>query len=213
MTLLEIVNKVLVRLREDTVSSVIETPYSKLIAELVNTTKREVEDAWNWTALTNTITATTSNGVYSYGLTGTQSRAKIIDVVNDTTNEFLQYKPTHWFNTQFLVNTLTYQPPRYYCLNGVNSSGDHQLDLFPVPDGTYDIRVNLWQPQDDLVLDTDTLLVPARIVIEGALAKAISERGDDGGYTEQENRYLLTLGDYIAIEANMRPDEITWGAV
>lgn len=213
MTYLEIVNKVLLRLREDTVSSVAETPYSKLIGELVNTTKREVEDSWNWTALAATITATTSNGVYSYGLTGSQSRAKIIDVINDTSNAFLQNKPMTWFNQQFLTLNLSYGSPRYYGINGVNSNGDHQLDLYPIPDDVYDIRVNMWIPQPDLELNSDTILVPARVVIEGAIAKAISERGDDGGYADQESRYLQTLGDYIAIEANLRADEITWGAV
>jgi hypothetical protein len=213
MTLLEMVNKVLIRLREDTVSSVIDTPYSQLIVELINTTKREVEDAWNWAALSYTQTVTTSNGTPTYSVTGMIPRSKIIDVANDTTNTYLTYKPSAWFSKQYLTNSSTYQEPKFYTLNGLDSSENYQLDVFPIPDGVYSILVNFWKPQPDLVNDTDEILVPARIIIEGAVAKAISERGDDGGYTEQENRYLLTLGDYIAIEANMRPEEITWGAV
>ena len=48
MTYLQIVNKVLRRLRENEVSSINENPYSLLIGDLVNVVKREVEDAWDW---------------------------------------------------------------------------------------------------------------------------------------------------------------------
>mgnify|MGYP003675312696 FL=1 len=50
MTYLEIVNSVLVRLREEEVTSLDENDYSKLISRLVNVTKNEVENAWNWSA-------------------------------------------------------------------------------------------------------------------------------------------------------------------
>ena len=45
MTYLEIVNKVLVRLRENEVTSLTENSYSKLIADLVNVVKREIENS------------------------------------------------------------------------------------------------------------------------------------------------------------------------
>ena len=46
MTYLEIVNKVLVRLREEEVTTLDENDYSKLVANLVNVTKQEVENSW-----------------------------------------------------------------------------------------------------------------------------------------------------------------------
>ena len=46
MTYLTLVNNVLKRLRERTVSTVEETSYSTLIAMLVNDAKQEVEQAW-----------------------------------------------------------------------------------------------------------------------------------------------------------------------
>lgn len=212
MNYLTIVNKVLVRLREDTVSAVMETPYSQLIGEFVNTTKREVEDAWNWFALTDTNTISTSPNVATYSLVGAQTRAKVIEVMNTSTDSYLEYKPASWLSEKFLVGTPQTGEPKYYGFNGVDVNGDLQIELYPVPNTNYFIDVNLVKPQADLVSDNDTLLVPFRIVIEGAVSKAISERGDDGGYTEQENRYILALGDAIANEANLRPEEITWGA-
>ena len=55
MTYLECVNRVLRRLRENEVTTVTETPYSKLIGDLVNVVKVEVEDSWNWSALRTTL--------------------------------------------------------------------------------------------------------------------------------------------------------------
>ena len=52
MTYLELVNDVLVRLRESTVSTVGETTYSSLIGKFVNDAKRQIEDSFNWNVLT-----------------------------------------------------------------------------------------------------------------------------------------------------------------
>ena len=46
-TYLDLVNDVLVRLREAQVTSVSQNGYSSLIGALVNDAKRETEDAWN----------------------------------------------------------------------------------------------------------------------------------------------------------------------
>ena len=48
MTYLQLVNKVLVRLREDQVTSVASNDYSLLVGEFVAQAASEVEDAWNW---------------------------------------------------------------------------------------------------------------------------------------------------------------------
>ena len=48
-TQLTIVNKVLQKLREDTVSSVANSSYAKLIAMFVNDAKEDLEDMWFWT--------------------------------------------------------------------------------------------------------------------------------------------------------------------
>ena len=212
MNYLTLVNKVLIRLRENEVTAVAETPYSKLIGEFVNVVKREVEDTWSWSHLRATVTATTSPNIYSYELTGLGVRGKVIDVINDTTDYELRYQTTKWFDRQFLTGNVTPNAPQYYNLNGVSADGDHFIDLFPPPDAAYQIRVNAVIPQEDLVEDSDEILIPYQIVVEGALARAISERGEDGGYTEQEARYQRILSDYIALDAANRPDETIWYA-
>ena len=90
MTYLQLVNKVLVRLRENEVSTVSENSYSKLIGEYVNDAKRDVQNAWDWTGLRNTLTVDTQANVFNYVLTDADNTIKILDVTNDSQNCFLR---------------------------------------------------------------------------------------------------------------------------
>lgn len=210
MIYLDIVNSVLRRLRENEVSSVQETPYSKLIGDLVNVVKREVEDTWDWSALRTTLTAATTASLFNYELQGSTTRIRVLDIFNDTDNVVIQQRSTKWFDKQFLLTNPETGSPYYYNFNGVSPDGDTQIDLYPIPDGVYNIRINCIIPQEKLVNNTDRLLIPSDVVIEGTISRAISERGDDGGNVEHEMRYRSILADYIAIESGQRMDEITW---
>ena len=108
---------------------------------------------------------------------------------------------------------ITTGAPQYYAFNGVDENGDSQVDLYPVPDKEYTLRINVVLPQEDLELSTDVPLVPAQLIIEGTVARAISERGEDGGMQDQQIRYNQLLSDYIAIEAGQKPNETIWQAV
>lgn len=212
MTFLEIINSVLRRLREIEVTDVNESDYSKLIGEYVNSVKKEVEAAWNWTALSTTLTATTSAGVFNYTLSGSGSRFRVSDVVNDTQNYMLQPRSVLWMNKRFLTTDATTGAPYFYSFNGVDGSGDSKVDVYPVPDGVYVIRFNVTIPQDDMASNTDVLQIPSEPVIQGALARAISERGEDGGRlsNDQYGLYRSALADEIAIEAGRFPEETIW---
>lgn len=210
MTYLEIVNKVLRRLREQEIDSLTANSYSTLIADLVNEVKRDVENAWNWSALRDTITVATAADLYNYTLTTSGTRFRVIDVINDTSNFIMRPATTREYNSQFLVGDFSKGAPISYNFNGVSSAGDTQVDIFPIPDAVYNIRFNLVIPQADLVLPADELLIPAPLVVEGTIARAISERGEDGGFMEQEQRFRSTLADYIAIESGQRPEETIW---
>ena len=215
MTYLEIINAVLRRLRETEVTDVNESDYSKLIGEYVNSVKKEVESAWNWNALSTTLTATTTAGVFNYTLVGSGSRFRVSDVINDTQNYMLQPRSVLWMNKRFLTTDATQGAPYFYSFNGVDSNGDSQVDVYPVPDGVYSVRFNVTIPQDDLVSNTDALQIPSEPVIQGALARAISERGEDGGRlsNDQYALYRSALADEIAIEAGRFTEETIWYTV
>ena len=200
MTYLELVNRVLVRLRENLVTTVEETPYSQLIGELVNVVKRDVEDSWDWNTLRGTITLLVGADQFNWALTGSTTRMRVLDVINDTSNTFITNKSSSWFNQQFLFpDSVQHGAPTFYNLNGVTATGDNPIDLYPVPDADYIIRVNGVYPQADLVGDGDVIQVNGQLIVEGALSRAMSERGVDGGYQEQESRFIKMLGDLISI--------------
>ena len=215
MTYLELVNEVLVRLRENEVTSVSDNSYSKLIGRYVNDIKRQVEDAYNWDILVDTVTAQTSPAVFSYSLTGVGTRFKVMDVLNDTSDHEVRYIDSKTLNKWMLLGTQAVGSPSYYNFNGVDSNGDQMVDVYPKPDGVYDIRFNLFIPQGSLTANSDQLMVPSEPVILGAYAKAIAERGEDGGMASSEayQLYRSSLADYIAIEAGRYPEEGVWEAV
>lgn len=210
MTYLECVNKVLRRLRENEVSTVNETPYSQLIGDLVNVVKVEIEDSWTWSALRTTLSVTTSSSVYNYTLTGSSTKLKVLDVTNDTDEWFIENQTSRWFTEQFLGNNAQTGSPYYYNFNGVDSNGDTKVDFYPIPDGVYTISFKCVVPQSELTADATRILIPSNLLIEGVLARAISERGDDGGYAEQEQRYRNLAADLIAVEASHHFSETIW---
>jgi hypothetical protein len=214
-TYLDVVNNVLRRLREPTVQSVDDTPYSSMVGVLVNDAKREVEDATEWNALSSTVTINTVAGTYNYTLTGAGTRFRVIDAVNDTDNVMLQNAPTTWMTQQFLFTADTDRgSPLYYNFNGVDENGDTQVDLFKRPDGVYTLRFNLVIPQATLSSNTTRVLVPDHLVSMLAYAKAIAERGEDGGNLASEayTLYKLALANEVSIERNRYGEEINWVA-
>jgi hypothetical protein len=213
-TYLQAVNSVLRRLRETEVSTVNETTYSKLIGELVNDAKASVEAAYNWNALSDTLTATTSSGLFSYVLTGSGVRFRVVDVINDTHDFFMNLAPTSWMNSQFMRTPVQTGSPMYYNFNGQDSNGDTLVDIFPIPDGAYTLRFNVILPQAPLTSDSTVIKVPADVVIQNAYARALVERGEDGGLASSEAYQLAKnlMADYIALESNRYLEDTNWVA-
>jgi hypothetical protein len=214
-TYLQLVNNVLTRLRETEVSSVQDTPYSSLIGVFVNDAKREVEDAYEWNALSTTIIVPTVAGQRNYILTGSGERFRTSDVINDTEDVPMRQASQVWLNRQYYTGTVQDAAPCYYSYNGVTSGGDNKVDLWPQPDAVYQVRFELTIPQLDLVNNSDNLIVPAHLVQLLAYAKAIGERGEDGGtaFGEVFQQYRLALADAIALESNRYDDQVVWTGV
>jgi hypothetical protein len=215
MTYLELVNAVLIRLRENEVTSVSQTSYTKLIGALVNDAKGMVQNAADWSGLRTTVTATTTSGIFNYALTGSQNNLKILNVINDTSNIFMNYQPATWMDNVFLNSDPASAEPKYYSFNGVDMNGDTLVDIYPIPDGVYSIRFNAIIRNTELVADTDQLALPSLPVLHLALALAARERGETGGtstaeYFSMANNYLA---DAIALDLNKNPEQLIFREV
>ena len=219
MTYLELVNAVMRRLRESEVSTVQgsgnSNSYARLIGDFVNEAKSQIEVAWDWSALRNTLTVTTSLNVFNYELNGAKSNSKFLDIWNDTSNIEMQMKDSRWFTQEFLMADPQVGIPNFYNFNGVSSDGDIQVDIYPIPDGVYALRFNLTQRNVPLSADTDTTVLPTRPIILLATAMAIEERGEDGGQ-QSMNAYAAAqsaLADEIAMDAARHPEDTIWYSV
>jgi hypothetical protein len=215
MTYLELVNDVLIRLREPTVATVTATSYSTLIGKFVNDAKRQIEDAFSWNILGTTITITTSAGTYSYALTGSGQKFQVIDVLNTTSNIGMKNIDFASMNRKQNFSTPVSGIPSEYAFDGVNGSYDTKVNIYPRPDGVYTIPFSLSVPQATLTLDQTVVLVPDVLVVQNAYARALVERGEDGGLSSSEAflLYKSMLSDYIALEGTRYPENQEFVAI
>jgi len=209
MTYLELVNDVLVRLRESTVSTVGETAYSVLIGKFVNDGKRQIEDAYSWNVLSQTITVTTASGTSSYALTGVGQKFRVNDAINTTSVITLDNTTVADMNRKLNFGTPSQSIPSEFCFSGVDGNGDTKIDLFPVPDGVYTLKFDVTVPQANLTADGTSVKVLDYLVAQSAYARALIERGEDGGTNSSEAYALFRgmLSDAIAMESTRYPED------
>lgn len=218
---LTVVNNVLSRLRENTVTSTTfdTNALAQLVLRFVNEAKREVEDAWDWTCLRQTVSVSTASGTSSYSIAGAGNRFRFYDprrlIFNSTNKTFIypysqaQFEEAKW---NYSVNN---QIPNWYRILGVDLNNDPNLDLYPTPDGTYALKVPLVIPNADLSAYNHTFSVSGIVVELGAYYKAIVERGEDNGVPSGEagQAYRFALGDAVSRDAGLVEDETIWSVV
>ena len=212
MTYLEIVNKVLIRMREGAVASVAESEYSQLIGELVQQALSEVEDARDWIQLRTTIQVPTVADDFGYVLTGAGTSFNILGVHEDTEDYDLKRAPSYnWMNHQLLNNDVQTGKPEYFDINGQDASGDPIVNFFPVPDAVYNVNFNM-KIKSVMSADTDTTPIPWLPIVLRAQMLAVDERGDDQGTSVEVlgDAYVVALSDAATYDATNYEDEMIW---
>lgn len=216
-TYLQMVNEVLARLREEQVYTVTQNAYSTMIGLYINDTKKQVEEAWDWDALTSTITITISPGTTRYTIPGIGTRFKNVTVNNISVGfkhpvRLVSYDLLR--DREQMATTVVSAAPAWYSWYG-NDGTDAIIAVWPNPSGNYTLTVNCNVPQVDLSADADIVLVPYEPIVAGAFARALVERGEDGGLSSSEAYSLFksVLSDRIAIECSRSEEYDTWEAV
>ena len=188
MTFRELINEVLIRLREDTIAtdwsgnindSSTVTDYQKVIGSLVNDSKRNVESYHDWLVLRETKEITTVDGTRNYNLSSGQE-IKLIDVTNQATGGKLVQVSRQYINST-LYPTENSGEPMYYAFNGADSDSNLKVDLEPKPNSVQTLSFDIVKFQDELTTASTKLKIPTKPVVLGAWARAVSERGEDGG--------------------------------
>ena len=213
-TFLSLVNDVLVRLREPTVSTVAENTLSTLVGKFVNDAKRECSDAYDWDAFTTSVTiATTASQYTGYSLTGAGTRFRVINVLDITDYGSLLPSTVNEIEKRVFSSASPQNAdPSEYAFKGVDSNGDSQVMLWPIPVKTSSLRFSLVVPETDMSADADTTKLAKEPIVLGALARALVERGEDSGLSSSECYALAkkALADVIAIELARSPENDAW---
>ena len=224
MTYRELINSVLRRLRESTITSnwsgsildsTIVNDYQKLVGDFVNESKREVEDSWNWSNLRGITTVTTSADQRAYTVTSTTERTRILMAQEQSNGTILQEMSDPYLQfIKYPASAVQKTIPHYYAVTGVSTSGPLQVEFEPVPDAAYSITFRTVTPQSDFTQASDTLYVPHQPVILGAWARAIAERGEDGGSMSDMvyGQYQNALSDAIQIDTGRTVGEVDFYA-
>ena len=215
MTYIQLINDVLIRLRETQVSTSGETAYSTLIGRFVNDAKRQIEDAYGWNVLGQTVTVTTSPGTFSYALTGVGQKFQVVDAISISGNYGLRNIGSVEMNRLQSFTPTGTGSPTEFVFDGVDGNGDAKVTVYPRPDAVYTLSFALTVPQAPLTSDSTVVLVPDVLVVQNAYARALVERGEDGGLNSSEayNLYRGMLADYIALEGTRFPEQQEFVAI
>jgi len=219
MTFRGLINEVLIRLREDTISSdwsgdindsTTVSAYQKVIGALVNDSKRYVEQRHDWLNLRSTVDISTVNGTKNYNLSSGQE-IKILDAINQTTGMHLRQVGKTYINTVTYPSQNTGEP-LYYGFNGSDSSNNLKVDLSPVPTEAHTISFDIIKFQDELTEAATVISVPEKPVVLGAWAMAIAERGEDGGTQSglMASEALEALKQAIMLDSGNTRYETDW---
>ena len=216
MTYLELVNGVLTRMREDTVTTLsgVTDPVVLIVADLVNDSKRAVEDSHTWNSLRHEWNFQEVAGQALYGLTDAGEYASIEYVLGDDGSE-LQQRQLVDIKRKKLAGGTTHGG-LYYAPNGKDANRDLQLELYPTPTAsTVMYTVGGFKRQGELKEDDEQLLVPNKPVLYYALALAARERGEVGGQSSAELFSMANqfLSDAIAYDASNTELDNIWMTV
>jgi hypothetical protein len=179
-TQLTLVNNVLRRLREDTVTSVADNAYSQLIAMFINDGIQETNEAYDWSSLRHEIEFDIASGTLEYDLSLTVANGG--NVVNTgrvtTADSMLRFDPrgralafiyddsTEAQGDQLNLITedmrymkskqdtsTTVDEPMHFSLSHASTGDGFILRLWPEPSAASYGRITFWTPQAELTID------------------------------------------------------------
>ena len=151
-TYLELVNDVLRRMRENTVSSLYENAQSSVVADLVNDAKETVEQAHDWTCLRQDITVNYGVGSGT-GALGVPSNTTIIGAYNQTTPARMTRVSMEYIRNKQLIPDQPNGTPTYYSVDSTDSNGNLQAEVWPKADKSTNVQYNCYVREAELTAE------------------------------------------------------------
>lgn len=233
MTYREMINAVLRRLRQNTINVIWDgdledatnvSAYQKLIGDFVEEVRKEVENSWNWRALFDTDTdsisgpiTTPSRTIYASNFTLNISDPglfKLVQIVHTDTGQplielsYAEMRKLHLANTSNVPGR-----PMYYSISDrTDNYLGNTVQVYPPADQEYEFESLMFTGEDPLTESQDITSLPSHVIILGAWARAIAERGEDGGSLSDMvfGQYSNALSDEIQKDALHSGQELIW---
>lgn len=237
MNYLEMCNEVLVRMREQEISSVTDRnndPQQKLVCKFVNDAKQFVDRSHNWNGLRKMWVIDLAHEAHKYNLMGASEQSGIY-LVRYVSGAVLKEANPRWLERKPAANGT----PHYYSLSDAHNH-NVTLKVWPYPDNTFGDSHDVYEfaeaefdgdsylgspdktllaygfaHQDRLKNDEDQFLIPEDAVLHYAWAYASRERGEAGGASTAELFALASqhLSDAISWDVSNSDLEYVWGTV
>lgn len=219
-TFLQIVNDVMVALRQDAVTSVNENTLSRLVTLYVNQYKEKVEDACMWRALRHRETLDFGTTALSAAVTNSNERTRLYKIpgkrprLYDVTNyvaDNTQPKDKVWdididrlYEIQESRVQMSYDSASFFALDVNTAATGVDLHRDTKTNTARKVQIEVWTPQAAMDNDSqDTVIkVPTLPIVYGATFQATQERGEELGIdgNEYKNLYIQTLRDAVGKE-------------
>lgn len=230
MTVLEIVNTVLRRLREDPVTALAETSYSRLVVDFLRDIHEEVLTRHEWSSMEHTVNVPLDASQRILDLSRLESNGGDVDDSDrlPTVQSVLKGWSIHDDATDaedghdaYLVTPAaldamyqrdrdyTSDRPNYIAIRNHPDRDGLELSVWPPATSARHIRLRMWTPEAEIdpVADAGrSLLVPHRVLELGTLYLALNERGEEIGEPggKAETRYYDALGAAVEADANRK---------
>ena len=243
MKYLEMVNEVLVRMREDEILSVTDSnndPQQKLVCKLVQDAAEFVMGSHTWNSQRKVWTVPLLEGKDRYTLPASGQGAAIYTVRYPGTEDLLMETNARYLSAKRVMSG----KPSLYCPSWTDR-GNIALQVYPVPDDRYQssddtasseygiaeyalaeydgresegsntLAVFGYAKSSRLSSDVDEVTLPTMPVMYYSLAYASRERGELGGQSTGELFALAAsyMSDAIAWDVNNSSLEYIWSAV
>jgi len=232
-TQLSIVNDILERLREDTVSSVADNSYSKLVGMFVNDAKQDMEDVnHEWSVYETEIDTTIlSDGTRTYDLTGTNDRSWLIrdsrpgydqvplayDITSGEVGQLFDC-PLKVLRREYALtnNIVDVENPKVFAVSSDADGRGWTLTLLWGSNTTRNWRTYWYVPQADLARDgTDDnteIKLPRNPIYQRALYYALNERGEElgepGGIAWERSKLAISSALESDMQVQKKSDEL-----
>lgn len=228
-TQLSIVNRLLVRLRESTVSSIALSDYAALLASFINEAKEDIEDMWFWTVNETEIdTSILSDGTREYDLTTTTDRSFLVRNLDDnipmmfdiTAGEEGQMEDIPLKELRKWRNTFKGTPedlpePRQFAIKPDADGRGYSIELKQGSTTARTWRSYWYAPQATLAVDgtddTTEIILPERPIYLAALTYALNERGEEMGepaqLVVQQTERAIAAAMELDTQVNKKSDE------